>query len=354
MSKAKVGASKSLHIKRADSSGKGKNSKGKSNKGATERRTVPEKKAANRSHKPRSSLGNMFRHHQDVAVDSLFRLLAEPASTFLAWAVIGIALALPLCLSLLVQNLQSSGANLDQATQISLYIEEGTAPESLQEEIAARTDVRQVELITRDVALEEFQASSGFGEVLDGLSENPLPDVLVVTPLESEAAAMEVLVGNLAALPGVKSAELDLQWVQRLNAILVVVQRLAWGLSVLLCIGVVLVIGNTIRLAIENRRAEIVVVKLVGGTNAYVARPFLYTGLWYGAGGGLLAVLVLVGGLFMLQAPVRQLTGLYGSDFRLQGLNISGVLLVLLGGGLLGWLGAWVAVLRHLRAIEPR
>jgi len=125
-------------------------------------------------------------------------------------------------------------------------------------------------------------------------------------------------------------------------------------LAVMLGLGVVLAIGNTVRLAIENRRAEIVVVKLVGGTDAYVARPFLYTGLWYGVGGGLIAVLLTSLALLLLQGPVAQLSGSYGSTFVLIGLGLSKGFLVIAGAALLGWSGAWISVLRHLRAIEPR
>src|SRR5690606_29604436 len=168
------------------------------------------------------------------------------------------------------------------------------------------------------------------------------------------AAALEALARDLGALPGVDHAQLDLQWLQRLQAVIDLARRLTLGLAALLCVGVVLATGNTVRLIIENRRAEILVVKLVGGTDAYVARPFLYAGLWYGVGGGLIAGALVATGLWGLQGPVTRLAGLYGSDFSLSGLPPSGFLLLALGGGLLGWFGAWLSVLRHLRLIEPR
>lgn len=297
----------------------------------------------------------VFEQHQAIATDSLLRLLFDPVASFLTWAVIGIALALPLSLLLLLQNLQQAAANLDATGGISLFMDRNLTQEQLATvgaTLGARTDIEQVQLITAEEALAEFQASSGFGEVLDGLEENPLPAVFLVSP--AQGSDVTALQAELGALAGVDIAQLDLAWVQRLNALVALATRIAVLLALMLGLGVVLVIGNTVRLAIENRRAEIVVIKLVGGTDAYVSRPFLYTGLWYGVGGGLLALLLVAFALFLLQGPVSDLMQAYNGDFRLQGLGISNSFWVLVGAGLLGWLGAWVSVLRHLRAIEPR
>jgi cell division transport system permease protein len=299
----------------------------------------------------------LFEQHQAVAVDSLLRLLLEPVASLLTWAVIGIALALPLSLLLLLQNLQQIGSGLDQSGSISLFMERNLTPQQLDEAVMQlRLDsaIASVELITADEALQEFQAESGFGDALNGLEENPLPAVILVTPRQTMDANLQEIQSGLDGFPGVEYAQLDLEWVRRLNAIVGVATRIAGLLALMLGLGVVLAIGNTVRLAIENRRAEIVVVKLVGGTDAYVSRPFLYTGLWYGVGGGLIAVLLIALALFALQGPVSTLMQTYNAEFRLQGLGLSNSFLVLVGAGLLGWLGAWVSVLRHLRAIEPR
>jgi len=269
--------------------------------------------------------------------------------------VIGIALALPLSVLLLLQNLQQVGAGIDATGGISLFMDRTLTQDQLDTvgaTLMARSDIATVELITADEALVEFQTSSGFGDVLEGLDENPLPAVFLVNPAPGSDVAK--LQGELSTLAGVELAQFDLAWVQRLNAIVALATRLAVLLALMLGLGVVLVIGNTVRLAIENRRAEIVVVKLVGGTDAYVSRPFLYTGLWYGVGGGVLAVLLVACALFFLQGTVSALMQTYNGEFRLQGLGISNSFVVLAGAGLLGWLGAWISVLRHLRAIEPR
>lgn len=299
---------------------------------------------------------SLFEQHQSVAVDSLWRLLLEPASSLLTWSVIGIALALPLCLLLLLQNLQQLNATLDDAGNISLFMTLDASGQSLlqlSDEIRSRPDVADVTLITAGEALEEFQTTSGFGDVLSGLDENPLPPVLVVRPATGDAGLLPALAQDLAGYPGVESAQVDLEWVQRLYGIVALAERFTLGLGVLLCLGVILAVGNTVRLAIENRRDEILVVKLVGGTDAYVSRPFLYTGIWFGIGGGLIAVVLLLLAFLFLSGPVGRLMALYGGDFVLTGLSISDLFLLLLVSGGLGLAGAWLSVLRHLRRIEP-
>lgn len=304
----------------------------------------------------KSPLASGIAHHQQVAVDSLHRLFMAPAASLLTWAVIGIALALPLCLFLVLQNLQQLGSDLDEVTQISLFMEMGISDAQLEEgreSLLRRNDVTAVEIISSRQALEEFRLISGFADVLTGLDENPLPAVLVVSPGTATVEETEVLFAALQGLQGVNYAQLDLEWVQRLYSIIEIAQGMTLALAVLLGVGVILVVGNTVRLTIESRRSEIVVVKLVGGTDAYVSRPFLYTGLWYGVGGGIIAWFLVQLALLGLQGPVSGLAGLYNNSFTLVGIDISGTLLMLLGSGLLGWTGAWFSVLRHLREIEP-
>lgn len=323
-----------------------------------QRRSESRTRGETRSTRPPAPGGasSWFAQHQAVAVESLLRLLAEKGSTLIAWVVIGIALSLPLTLVILLQNVAALGAGWDQSSSISVFMHERDEDllQQFVEELGMRADIAEVELITPEQALAEFESSSGFGEALQGLDENPLPPVVVITPSASDRATLTGLQEFLQAQPGVDVAQLDLQWLQRLNAILAVAIRLAWLLASLMGVGVTLVIGNTIRLAIENRRAEIVVVKLVGGTDSYVARPFLYTGLWYGVGGGVFGVLLVQAGLWILRGPLQQLIGSWQSDYAVSGLGLSGSFLVLVVAGFLGWLGAALSVLRHLREIEPR
>ena len=303
-----------------------------------------------------SRISNSFRNHQQVAVDSLDRLLASISGTLMIWIMIAIAMALPLFLLLFLQNLQQFGSDLDEASQISVFMNTTTEMprlEQLRDELLGRSEIQNVEIISAETALQEFQASSGFGDILSGLDENPLPPVLLVTPLAQDAAVLQPLLASLQDYPEVDEVQFDLDWLQRLYGILNLAQRLTYMIGLLLALGVALVVGNTIKLAIENRRDEIVVVKLVGGTDAYVSRPFLYTGLWYGAGGGLIACVLILLAQLILQGPVSRLAGLYEGEFALVGLGISGFFMILLLSAMLGWFGAWLSVLRHLRAIEP-
>lgn len=304
-----------------------------------------------------SWLGQYFQQHQSVAVDSLSRLLQEPGSSILTWSVIGIALALPLCLLLFLQNLQQLNTSLDDASNISLFMTANISAAELEQsstQILAMAEVEAVSIITAEQALTEFQASSGFGDALQGLDQNPLPAVLIVTPGRQDFDLLPRLATTLGNMDTVDSALIDLEWIGRLYGILALAERITSGLGLLLCLGVVLAVGNTVRLAIENRRDEIVVVKLVGGTDAYVSRPFLYTGIWFGVGGGIIAGLLSVTAFLLLSGPFTGLMALYDSEFSLSWLGVSDLLTLLIIAGALGLAGAWLSVIRHLRQIEPR
>lgn len=305
---------------------------------------------------PLGVVAAVMAQHQGAAVDSLHRLLIDRVSTLLTCTVMGIALALPLALWLLLQNLTLLGAGVDRTGSISLFMQERDPAElhNLVAQLKARDDVAEATLITPEQALQEFEQKSGFGEALAGLDENPLPPVITVEPATDDATEVTALYDYLQTLPGLDVAQLDLQWLQRLEAAVQLATQLALWLTALLGLGVVLVIGNTIRLAIANRSAEIVVVKLVGGTDAYVARPFLYTGFWYGVGGGLIALVLVEMSLWAFGGPLSRLLTSYDPAFELGGLGLQGGFLVAMAAGALGWLGAAVSVMRHLRAIEPR
>lgn len=305
----------------------------------------------------RSTLQSAAQTHWRTARQSLQRLLHTPVATAMTVAVIGIALVLPVGLLLTLDNLRGLSGNLGGVSQVSVYLEDSVnaaQAEALVQELVQRENVQQARYISPQEGAEEFIAYSGLGDILAALSENPLPGVIVLTPQLLDAAAAQALQSALEGLPGVQSVQLDLAWVERLQQLLALAGRAAAGLLLVLALGVAFVTGNTIRLAIEGRRAEILVVKLVGGTDADVALPFLYCGAFYGLGGAISACLLLWLGMLLLQGPAQTLLTLYGSDFRLQGLGIGGAALLLAGGGLLGWLGALLSVRQHLAAIEPR
>ncbi|BAP42886.1 permease-like cell division protein FtsX [Pseudomonas sp. 21LCFQ02] len=295
--------------------------------------------------------------HRSSLLDSLRRLGKQPIGSFFTCLVMAVALSLPMGLSLLLSNVERLGGSWQRAAQISVYlnIDAGQADGNrLREQIKAMPGVAEAEYVSSEQALKEFQKDSGLGEALKELPSNPLPGVVVVTPEEVDKPALEALRTRLSELPKVQQAQLDLVWVERLAAILKLGDRFVFGLTVLLVAALLLVIGNTIRLHIENRRTEIEVIKLVGGTDSYVRRPFLYMGALYGIGAGLLSWGVLAFGLDWLNESVIDLAGLYGSDFALAGVPVADGFSLLLGAVFLGYIGAWIAVARHLSELAPR
>jgi cell division transport system permease protein len=297
--------------------------------------------------------------HLQTMVGSLGRLWQQPFATLLTVLVIGIALALPACLNVLVQNVRAASGGWSNALDVSVYMKQSASlgdAKSIAERVRKRRDVAEVTLVPADDALAEFRRSSGFGEALDALKENPLPHALIVRPAEAflDPGHVATLTAELKLLPGVDVVQLDTEWVSRFNAILDVVRRVVFLAAGLFALGVLVIVGNTIRLDIENRRGEIEVTKLVGGSDAFVRRPFLYNGVWYGLGGGAIAWLVVTVVVMVLGDPVKRIAGLYGSSFTLHGLDAQSALVLVAGGALLGWLGSFIVATRELRGIEPK
>ena len=304
-------------------------------------------------------MNQWFERHVQTLVGSLGRLWQQPFATMLTIVVIGIALALPACLHVLVQNVRVASGGWNSALDISVYMKPNATLDQAKraaERIRQRRDVDEVTLIEADAALAEFRRNSGFGAALDALKNNPLPHALVVRPDAEyrEAGRVQELSNELKKVDGVDIVQLDTEWVSRFNAILDVIRRGVFLAAGLFALGILVIIGNTIRLDIENRRDEIEVTKLVGGSDAFVRRPFLYNGVWYGLAGGLIAGLIVAIVVAVLNAPVQRIAGLYGSQFELQGVGLIGWIALLLGGAVLGWLGSFIVATRELREIEPK
>ncbi|MGH8379057.1 MAG: permease-like cell division protein FtsX [Gammaproteobacteria bacterium] len=306
----------------------------------------------------RQRLSAYFLHHRQMLLAGFARLRSHPLATFMTVAVIGIALALPSGTLVLVKNAKSISGNWQGAARISLFLKTGLSDSTVQQlatTVRVRAGVASVQVITADQSLADFQQRSGFGDALSLLGNNPLPAVLVITPADdyTTPSAAQQLGRAFSALPQVDQVRMDIQWLKRLQAMLEILHRAVIIIALLLAIAVVLIVGNTIRLEIENRRAEIEVSKLLGATDRFIRRPFLYHGAWYGLAGGVLAWILVVIALMLIAGPVDRLANLYGSQFSLQGLGFDGTVTLLLSGIVLSWLGSWLAVARHLRAIEP-
>ena len=299
-----------------------------------------------------------FSRHVSTAGGSLGRLGRQPFASLMIVLVIAVTLAIPAALNLVVKNAQAVSSGWDNALDFSIYLRRDIREDEaagLARLIGQRADVESVRLITAADALDEFKRLSGFGDALDQLSENPLPHTLVVRPSPANTSqSMILLQEELANLPESELVQVDTEWVQRFHAILDIVRQAIVIGATLLGVAIVVIIGNTIRLDIQNRRDEIEVTKLIGASNAFVRRPFLWSGFWYGLFGGALALGLVQYGLFLLEQPVARLAGLYQSGVSVLSLSLEESLTILGVGVLLGLVGSWFAAARHMRRIEPR
>ncbi len=304
-----------------------------------------------------AQLRSWWSHHFGCLNESLLRLVKKPLSSLLTVAVLAIALALPGGLYMLTQNVLALSIHWDADTQVTLYLQENMTDQAAEEfalDLQKDPRLQHVEFMSRDRALDEFRQMTGFEEALDKIEHNPLPPVILTSPTRQlDTAALSDLVNDLSNQPQVEQAQLDLEWIKRLNGIIEIIQRGLLVAVALLAIAVILVVGNTIRLEIENRRDEIVITKLFGATHAFIRRPFLYDGMWFGFMGGVFSCILIYSALWLLSEPVARLIALYSSDFEPIYPGVFVVIGITLFGSLLGYLGAWTAVTQHLYKIEP-
>ncbi len=306
----------------------------------------------------KSKFSTWIRHHRLEMKRSFQELLATPTATLMTITVLAVALALPVAFHAVLKNTEQLATNMDSASRISLFLKLGTKAvevNKLANNLALRLDVIEVKTISPEEGLKEFEQRSGFGDSLEYLDDNPLPFVLIITPSSTYESAdnAATMLQELEKLKLVDKAQLDLEWIRRLQALMALSRSAVEALNFLFALAVILVVGNTIRLSIHSRRDEIKVVKLVGATNGFIRRPFLYSGIWFGLGGAIVAWLMLIFSLSYLKQPVAQLAAAYGSDFQLNGLTILEGSVVLAVGAFLGWLGSWISVSRHISKIEP-
>lgn len=301
-------------------------------------------------------IARYFRLHLRTLGAALGRIGGTPVGAALNVLVVAIALALPAALQVLIDNVNRMSPSFDDAADFTVYLKlevDEDRGRALSGEIAARSDVQSTDFVNKEQGLADLRTRTDLGGALEALTSNPLPHVIRVRPADSDIDAIDALADALAAIDEADTVQLDRLWVERLQAILALGGRAVSIVTVLLAAAVVLVIGNTIRLEINNRRTEIEVSKLVGATDGFIRRPFLYTGFCLGAIGAITAAAMIAIGLFLLAGPTRDLGALYGSDFDLSGLSLEDFGILVGGGALLGWAGAWIAAARHLKAIEP-
>lgn len=291
-------------------------------------------------------------------VTSLGGMWRTPSSSFMTIAVLGLSLTLPATLHILVKNAQSVSSSFENASEITLFLKNSISDKQSQGLVTRLNlypEVESTQFISKAQAMQEFKALSGFGRALNYLDENPLPAVILVKPSMrfSQPDAARALLVKLQKEREVDLGKLDIQWLERLNAIVRLMQESVYTLAILLLSAVVLIIGNTIRLSIMNKREEIEVMKLVGATEGFIQRPFLYTGIWYGFFGGFVAFLVVEVMLWWLDGAIAKVASAYATSFSLQGLSFADfgwLMLIAIG---LGFGGSLLSVSRYVRQIEP-
>ena len=303
-----------------------------------------------------SRVGAWLDHHGYSIVASLGRLLRKPWATLLTVGVMAVALALPLGLWLVLGNMARLGGEVRESRDIAVFLKmdvDAAKAEAIAASLRARSDVAKVERVTPDQALEQLRARPDLAEAIDALgadaAQAALPSVLRVSPKGDEL----LLADSLKTLPEAERVQHDAVWRERLDAWLRFGGRAVLVLAALLGLGALLVVGNTVRLDIQSRREEIGVLQLLGASDGFVRRPFLYLGAWYGLAAGALALGVLTVAWMALRQPLADLAAEYGSSFALRGLDPLPALCVLVGAGLLGWLGAGLVTGHYLRQTRP-
>ena len=297
--------------------------------------------------------------HKENSIQTLLDILRQPTNSLMTILVLAIALALPSAFYLFMTNAKAVSQSWDGGVKMALYLEEKSSDQQAQEllnQLNLRPEFKQVTFVSKEDALDEFKDYSGFGDALYYLDSNPMPYTITLEPASSFSSPeqLEALAQELSELKLVDQAKLDSDWIKKYHSILDISEQIATFVSIMLALGVLLIVGNTIRLAILNRREEIQVIKLVGATDAFIRRPFLYAGFWYGLIAALLAALMVNIVFAILQQSTSQLAQLYSSEFSLLGLAPSFTLGLLLIGAGLGLIGAWVSVRKHLKDINPQ
>ena len=295
--------------------------------------------------------------HLRAAFQSLGQLSQKKLASLANIIVIAIALALPSAFYLVIQNLSEVSQGFGESTQLTVFLKttvDQPEAQKLASSMNQRIDISDVTLISKQQGLDELKEYGGFGDAIETLQDNPLPIVLQVQPIKKINSAIELdqLIDELQAITGVDIVQLDLMLVKRLRALLSIGEKMARILGVLFCFAVIFIVGNTIRLELQTRHDELEITKLMGATNRFVRRPFLYTGAWLGLFGSLVACLIVACIYSTIQSPADQLAGLYQSTFELEFLNYRDVLVILLTGIIAGILGAWMSASSHLRRID--
>jgi cell division transport system permease protein len=314
------------------------------------------KQAKKQIRQHRFSLATYWLHHKHACYRGFQQITKQPLQSLLTIAVLSITLILPTILLIGLTNVKNVTRSWQDDSNIAVYlIAPASAAQINTTQIALQKigNIKNAQFISADEGLIAFVKNSGLSDIIKSLGFNPLPATFIITPNEKNPAAINILSAQLRALPNVSIVKINMEWVTRLNAVIELLQRLTYGLAILLAVGLLLIVGNTIRLAIQYYHTEIEVIKLVGGTDSFIRRPFLYSGIIYGLAAGLFTALILDFLLLWLQTPINQFASTFNTPFILQGLGFEQTALLLLSSTLLGYVGSWLVVGQRLRQIQP-
>ncbi len=299
------------------------------------------------------NIKNYLARHLQASLNSLGQLSRTPIASFITCFVIGITLTLPTILFVALKNVENVRGNFQQTTQMTVYLKKNTTEQQTHELLLTLQNkpfITKAYAISPSEGLNELQQQTGFKGALEELQENPLPWTIVIIPQANNSPALESFTKTLEQLPLVDNVQMDMLWVKRLGTLIDLAQRIVIALTLFLGTALLLIVNNTIRSATQSNQKEIEVIQLIGGTDAFIRRPFLYAGIFYGLFGGIIASQLVDLFLLSLNHPANHLAALYHTAFQLTGLNVTNILALLSGSMLLGLIGSWLAVTRHLRS----
>ncbi|MBQ0725531.1 MAG: permease-like cell division protein FtsX [Cycloclasticus sp.] len=303
------------------------------------------------------NLRSYIRIHLHTFFASLGRFYRAPFNFMMTVSVIAITLSLPSGLLVSITNLKSLSDQIDLNNNISIFLQQSVTFQQavdLSQLLENDDKIANTTLISKQDALQEFRQYSGFGAAIRVLNDNPLPHVIQITPIANvnNSTQLQQLVTQLEQQPSIQLVQMDMGWLSRLQGILDIAQRAVILITVLLGFAVLLIVSNTIRLELQNRRDEIDITRLVGATRSFIMRPFIYSGFWYGFLGGVLACILVNLSVWLLDGPSSSLAQLYSSSFTIDYMTISHALLWVLFSILLGIVGSWIVVSRYLSELE--
>ena len=298
---------------------------------------------------------NFIFSHVDALNHSFKQIFKQPLHAFFNTIVFSLAIGLPLMFLIIVDNLSKYSSSLSAEPQVSLFLSKNVSKASIStiEEVLRKSpQVSKYTFISKQTALETLQSRDDLKEIIMGIESNPLPDAFVVTPISTEPAVITQFSNEVGKLEGVDDIQVDSDWLRKLHILVTLGNVMLILLTILLASSLVVIMLNTIRLQILIQQKEIEISKLIGATNSFIRRPFLYFGAFQGVIGSLGAIFLNLGLFSLFNYNLQKLATLYNSIFVISGPNLNQILLVLTTGFTLGWLGAWVASARHLKNLE--